>query len=83
MADPHYRLSFPVQVTVAPNQQFADVANDGRGNVQKIDLATNKIVKTPAATVSPSGLAGRCSSSRIPARTRSRSSTQARTRSST
>jgi YVTN family beta-propeller protein len=36
----------PVQVTVMPSQLFAYVANDGRGSVQKIDLATNKIVKT-------------------------------------
>ena len=36
----------PVQVTVAPDQKFAYVASDGRGTVQKIDLATNKVVKT-------------------------------------
>ncbi len=38
----------PVQVTVAPNQRFAYVANDGQGSVQKIDLTTDKIVKTIA-----------------------------------
>ena len=36
----------PVQVTVAPNQQYAYVANDGRGTLQKIDLATDQVVKT-------------------------------------
>nr|CCD31986.1 YVTN family beta-propeller repeat protein [Methylocystis sp. SC2] len=36
----------PVQVTVTPNQSFAYVANDGAGTVQKIDLVTNRIVKT-------------------------------------
>jgi YVTN family beta-propeller protein len=36
----------PVQVTVTPDQKFAYVTGDGRGTVQKIDLATNKIVKT-------------------------------------
>lgn len=35
-----------MQVTVTPNQSFAYVANDGAGTVQKIDLATNQIVKT-------------------------------------
>ncbi len=38
----------PVQVTVAPNQHYAYVCNDGRGTVQKIDLATNQVVKTIA-----------------------------------
>ena len=36
----------PVQVTVTPDQKFAYVANDGRGSVQKIDLVSNRIVKT-------------------------------------
>ena len=36
----------PVQVTVTPDQRFAYVANDGAGSVQKIDLATNKVVRT-------------------------------------
>src|SRR6266542_3052065 len=36
----------PVQVTVTPNQKYAYVANDGRGTAQKIDLATNRVVKT-------------------------------------
>ena len=36
----------PVQVSVAPDQKFAYVASDGRGTVQKIELATNKVVKT-------------------------------------
>jgi len=36
----------PVQVSVAPDQRFAYVATDGRGTAQKIDLSTNKIVKT-------------------------------------
>ena len=36
----------PVHVTVAPNQTFAYVANDGAGTVQKIDLAVNKVIKT-------------------------------------
>jgi YVTN family beta-propeller protein len=36
----------PVQVTVAPNQKFAYVANDGRGSVQKIELAAARMTKT-------------------------------------
>jgi YVTN family beta-propeller protein len=36
----------PVQVSVNPDQAFAWVAADGRGTVQKIDLATNSVVKT-------------------------------------
>lgn len=36
----------PVQVTVTLDQRFAYVANDGRGSVQKIELATNRVVKT-------------------------------------
>lgn len=38
----------PVQVTVTPDQRFAYVTNDGVGSVQKIDLASNKVVKTIA-----------------------------------
>jgi YVTN family beta-propeller protein len=36
----------PVQVSVTPDQKFAYVTNDGRGTVQKIDLATNQVVET-------------------------------------
>lgn len=36
----------PVQVTVAPNQRYAYVTNDGAGTVQKIDLQEYKVVKT-------------------------------------
>lgn len=35
-----------MQVSVTPDQAFAWVAADGRSTVQKIDLATNTIVKT-------------------------------------
>lgn len=36
----------PVQVSVAPDQAFAYVANDGAGTVQKIDLAKRAVVST-------------------------------------
>lgn len=36
----------PVQVTVTPDQKHAYVTADGRGTVQKIDLAKNQVVKT-------------------------------------
>lgn len=56
----------PVQVSVNPDQAFAWVAADGRGTVQKIDLATNSVVKTiriapdAGSHALPSALAAGC-----------------------